>query len=124
MDGGIICKFTFRCERKWDDLKVIDGNDKARYCSVCENLKPYPWLELLSIQEQRAAITLYMIALNEKSSTLLSNSKNKSDELWALKVNACGTLFGAQINGRVFAAMNAWKSGQSSFGHTASLHGS
>lgn len=37
MDGGIICKFTFRCERKWDDLKVIDGNDKARYCAVCES---------------------------------------------------------------------------------------
>lgn len=37
MVGEIVCKFSFRCDRKWDELKVIDGNDKTRFCTVCES---------------------------------------------------------------------------------------
>ena len=37
MDEKVICKFSFRCDRKWDDLKLIDGKDEVRFCSVCES---------------------------------------------------------------------------------------
>lgn len=36
MEDKIICKFSFLCDQKWDALKEIDGNDNARFCSVCD----------------------------------------------------------------------------------------
>ncbi len=31
------CKFAFKCEKRWNDLKVVSGKDKdIRFCGDCE----------------------------------------------------------------------------------------
>ena len=31
------CKFAFKCEKRWNDLKVISGgNKRIRFCDDCE----------------------------------------------------------------------------------------
>ena len=31
----ILCKFSFPCEKRWDDLSEISGEHFVRYCSEC-----------------------------------------------------------------------------------------
>jgi DNA-directed RNA polymerase alpha subunit len=37
MKEQIVCKFSFVCDQTWDGLRVIDGNAKARFCTICES---------------------------------------------------------------------------------------
>lgn len=37
MKEQIVCKFSFVCDQKWDDLRNIEGNIQARFCEVCES---------------------------------------------------------------------------------------
>lgn len=37
MKEQIVCKFSFVCDQKWDDLRNIEGNLQARFCEVCES---------------------------------------------------------------------------------------
>ena len=34
-DFSVLCTFRFLCDRGWDDLQEIDGEDSVRYCSGC-----------------------------------------------------------------------------------------
>lgn len=36
MKEQIYCKFRFICDRKWDDLQKIEGENQIRFCSACE----------------------------------------------------------------------------------------
>lgn len=37
-DYSITCKLEIPCNKKWSDLKIIEGEAKVRYCTDC--IKP------------------------------------------------------------------------------------
>ena len=37
-EASVVCKFKTLCEKRWSDLKRIEGEEKVRYCIDC--MKP------------------------------------------------------------------------------------
>ena len=103
----------FNCDRtKYDhiahqafrDVKIsaitIGYDIETPRCEISDKekipLSPHPWLEQLSPEEQRAALVMFQIALGEKVQKVINSAKSRDDEMWGLKIFACGHSFAAQ----------------------------
>lgn len=103
MDGGIICKFTFRCERKWDELKAIDGNEKARFCTTCESpvYMTTTYDELAANVAAKRCVAIRATATSGEESDLLTNPSDPGELMGYVEPQSLGPRFDPVLKSNV-----------------------